>query len=139
MRKKHATQQDEAEINLTPMLDIVFIMLIFFIVTASFVKEIGIDVSKPQDNQQEQKEETKNIAITVTEDGWVWMEKRRIDLAQVQSNVERLKAERPNAAVVVVIAGEKTETGLVTRVMDEARQAVGYTSITLIRGEKPVQ
>ncbi|MDX1580118.1 MAG: biopolymer transporter ExbD [Alphaproteobacteria bacterium] len=139
MRKKHATQQDEAEINLTPMLDIVFIMLIFFIVTATFVKEIGIDVSKPQDNQEEQKEEVKNIAITVTEDGWVWMEKRRIDLMQVQSNVERLKAERPNAAVVVIIAGEKTETGIVTRVMDEARQAVGNTSITLLRGEKPVQ
>ena len=92
--------EDESEINITPMLDVVFIMLIFFIVTASFVKEAGIDVNRPEAATAVKKERA-NILIAISDKGEIWINKRRIDVRAVQANVERLKAENPQGTVVI--------------------------------------
>ena len=118
MRKKHGSDDDEVEVDLTPMLDIVFIMLIFFIVTATFVKELGIDVAKPNESQNEPTKEHKTISLAVTEDCWVRLQGRRIDPGQVSPNVQRLMAERPNAPGIITVEGE-APTKCVTEVMDQ--------------------
>ena len=122
MRKKHASEQDEAEINLAPMLDIVFIMLIFFIVTATFVKEEGIRVSKPQEApvDPQNQDKKKNVQMRITEDCWVIFgtEDRRVSPDQVGPNVQRLLAERPDAPVIISIEGE-AKSECVVEVMDQ--------------------
>ena len=123
-------QEEEAEIDLTPMLDVVFIMLIFFIVTASFVKESGIDVNRPPDvTDQPQDSENKNILFIVTESGDVMLEGRRIDIRSVRANVERLHAENPEAKVIVS-AHPKSKTNIFIRISDQAREA-GVADISL--------
>lgn len=113
--------EEEAEINMTPMLDVVFIMLIFFIVTASFVKEAGIDVNRPQAATAVKKERA-NILIAISDKGEVWINKRRIDVRAVQANVERLHAENPQGTVVIQ-ADKKSTTDILVQVMDGARAA----------------
>ncbi len=134
MRRKHSSEAEEAEINMTPMLDIVFIMLIFFIVTATFVKEVGIGLSKPDESKEPPPDsKIKNLSLTVTPDGWVWIEgrdRRRIDVRQVEPNAARHFAENPGAGAVITIEGD-TKTKLVTQVLDEIRQVDTYISITL--------
>jgi len=123
-------QEEEAEIDLTPMLDVVFIMLIFFIVTASFVKESGIDVNRPPAvTEQQQQTENKNILFIVTESGDVMLEGRRIDIRSVRANVERLHAENPEAKVVVS-AHPNSKTDIFIRISDQAREA-GVRDISL--------
>lgn len=138
MRRKHASEAEEAEINLTPMLDIVFIMLIFFIVTATFVKEEGLLVSKPAEAPDEpppQDQERRNIQMEVTEDCWVILERRRIDPGQVGPNVQRLMAERPNAPAIISVVGD-AKTDCVVEVMDQVRQGgVANSAITLRKQE----
>lgn len=117
-----ARQEDEeTQINLTPMLDVVFIMLIFFIVTSSFVRESGVEVSRPAAETAEQQERG-NIIIGITEAGKVWIDNREIDMRAVRVNVERLLAQNPESGVVVM-ADEGARTGLLVDVMDQARQA----------------
>ena len=128
MRSHSAKQQEEATIDMTPMLDIVFIMLIFFIVTASFLKEAGIEVNRP-DGTSARAQERANIMIAVTGDDEIWMEKRRIDVRAVRANVERLKAENPEGTIVIQ-ADEESSTGLVSEIMD-ALNAGGYTDHVL--------
>jgi biopolymer transport protein ExbD len=128
MRKHGAKQRDEAAIDMTPMLDIVFIMLIFFIVTASFLKESGIEVNRP-DGSSANPQEKANIMIAVTADNEIWMEKRRIDVRAVRANVERLKAENPEGTIVIQ-ADEQSSTGLVSEIMDSLN-AGGYTDHVL--------
>lgn len=111
----------EEEINLTPMLDVVFIMLIFFIVTASFVKEAGIDVNRPEAATAVKKERA-NILIAISDKGEIWINKRRIDVRAVQANVERLKAENPQGSVVIQ-ADKKATTDTLIKVMDASRAA----------------
>lgn len=123
MRKHSSKNQDEAAIDMTPMLDIVFIMLIFFIVTASFLKEAGIEVNRP-DGASGEPQEKANIMIAVTDGDEVWMEKRRIDVRAVRANVERLKAENPEGTIVIQ-ADIKSTTGIVAEIMDSLNQA-GY-------------
>ena len=120
MRRRHG-QEDDAEINITPMLDIVFIMLIFFIVTTSFVKETGIDVSRPTANTAKQKPKG-NILIAIKDNGEVWMNKRQIELRAVRANVERAHAENPEGSVVIV-ADKSSETGTLVEVMDQVKLA----------------
>ena len=117
-------EQEEAEINMTPMLDVVFIMLIFFIVTASFVKEAGIDVSRPEAATAVKKERA-NILIAISEKGEIWINKRRVDVRAVQANVERLHAENPQGTVVIQ-ADKKATTDVLVKVMDGARAAGVY-------------
>tara|TARA_E500000331_G_scaffold157300_1_gene152586 strand:+ start:116 stop:526 length:411 start_codon:yes stop_codon:yes gene_type:complete len=115
-------QEDEAEeINMTPMLDVVFIMLIFFIVTASFVKEAGIDVNRPEAATAVKKERA-NILVAISEQGEIWINKRQIDVRAVQANIERLKAENPQGSVVIQ-ADKKATTETLIKVMDASRAA----------------
>ncbi|SFC72545.1 ExbD/TolR family protein [Pseudoalteromonas denitrificans] len=115
-------QEDEAEeINMTPMLDVVFIMLIFFIVTATFVKESGIDVNRPEAATAVKKERA-SILVAISDEGAVWINKRQIDIRAVQANIERLKAENPQGSVVIQ-ADKKSTTDTLIKVMDAARAA----------------
>ena len=114
-------EEEQEEINLTPMLDVVFIMLIFFIVTASFVKEAGIDVNRPEAATAVKKERA-SILIAISDKGEIWINKRRVDVRAVQANVERLKAENPQGSVVIQ-ADKKSTTDTLIKVMDSARAA----------------
>ncbi len=117
-------KESDSEINLTPMLDVVFIMLIFFIVTASFVKETGIDVNKP-DARTPDVQEDGNILIAITENNEIWIDRRLIDPRAVRANIERLHAENPNGAVVI-LADKHSYNDSLVQVMDAARQAGVY-------------
>lgn len=121
MRRRVNLDEEEAGINITPMLDIVFIMLIFFIVTTSFVKETGIEVNRP-DAQTAVRNERGNILIAITESGDIWMDKRKIDVRAVRANVERMRAERPEGDVIVQ-ADKFSQAGVMVTVMDQVRLA----------------
>lgn len=120
MARRHAKTED-AEINITPMLDIVFIMLIFFIVTTSFTKETGATITKPI---AEQAVALRNgtILIGIRSNDDIWMNKRLIELREVRSLVERAKAENPEGSVVIV-ADKESRIGVVTQVMDQVKMA----------------
>ncbi|MDG1021162.1 MAG: biopolymer transporter ExbD [Emcibacteraceae bacterium] len=134
MRKKHSKAEDDAGIDMTPMLDIVFIMLIFFIVTASFLKEAGIDVNRPEGGAPpDNPEDARNIMITVTAENEVWMDSRQIDARAVRANVERLKAENPEGAIVIQ-ADREASTGVVARIMDSLNVA-GFRDHVLATSE----
>lgn len=124
--------QDESEeegvVDLTPMLDVVFIMLIFFIVTASFVKEAGVEVNRPQAQTSEQKNAA--VLIAIRNDNSIWMDQRRIDVRSVRANIERLHAENPEGAVVIQ-ADELASVKTFTEVLDAARQVVPPEKVSL--------
>ena len=115
---------DETEINITPMLDVVFIMLIFFIVTASFVKESGIEVDRPSAVTAVVKEQG-NILVAITAAGQIWIDRRQVDPRAVRANIERLHAENPQGSVVIQ-ADKNSTTEMLIQVMDAARQAGVY-------------
>jgi len=124
--RKFSKREDEAEINMTPMLDIVFIMLIFFIVTSTFIRESGLDVNKPPPSeQQQQPEDKKNILIQVDATNRVFVNVRPVDLASVRANIERLHAENPEGAVLIQPDPEAYAETVVS-VYDQARQAGVY-------------
>ena len=119
--RKRDAAADEAEIDLTPMLDVVFIMLIFFIVVASFIKEAGIEVNRPDSSQSDPTDAT-SIVVTITGDDQIWMENRRIDIRAVRANIARLLASDPEQSFTV-----KTESGASAKTLievgDAAREA----------------
>ncbi len=117
-------QDEKEEIDMTPMLDVVFILLIFFIVTASFVKEAGIDVNRPEAATAVKKERA-NILVAISDKGDIWINKRKVDVRSVQANIERLKAENPQGTVVIQ-ADKKSTTDTLIKVMDSARAAGVY-------------
>ncbi len=122
MRRRHRiSERESAEIDLTSMMDVVFIMLIFFIVTTSFVKEAGIEINRPTAASAE-RQERGNIMIAVSESGAIWIDQRQVDLRAVRANVERLRAENPEGAVVIQ-ADEGSRTGILVEVMDQVRLA----------------
>ena len=122
--RKIAKQQDQdgAEIDLTPMLDVVFIMLIFFIVVASFIKEAGVEVNRPDDNQPDDPEDATSIVVEVASDNQIWMENRRVDIRAVRANIQRLLAEDPEAPVTIKVE-KGAEAGIVVDVADAARES----------------
>jgi biopolymer transport protein ExbD len=120
-RRRRTREAEESEVNLTPMLDVVFIMLIFFIVTASFVKEAGIDVNRP-DAATAEKKTKGNILVAITENGQIWIDKRQVDPRALRANIERLFAENPQGSVVIQ-ADKNSKNGLLVQVMDSARLA----------------
>jgi biopolymer transport protein ExbD len=128
MRRRRAREREASEVNLTPMLDVVFIMLIFFIVTASFVKEAGIDITRPPAATAERKERG-NILVAITESNQIWIDRRQVDPRSLRANIERMHAENPQGSVVIQ-ADVKSENGLLVRVMDAARLA-GVKSVSL--------
>ncbi|ATZ73885.1 biopolymer transporter ExbD [Idiomarina sp. X4] len=121
MARNRNREEEDASIDMTPMLDIVFIMLIFFIVTTSFVKEAGIQVNKPEANQAN-KEPSANIFIAIRDTGEIWMDKRQVDVKRVAANLERMLAEQPTD-LVVIQADKKAEHGRVVEVMDQIKEA----------------
>ena len=118
-------EEDENEINLTPMLDVVFIMLIFFIVTASFIKEAGIDVNRPDAPVTESKPEEANILVLINANDEIWIDRRLIDPRAVRANIERLHAENPKGSVVIQ-ANKKSTNKVLVWVMDSSRNAGVY-------------
>ena len=126
MRRRRAIIGEETEeIDLTPMLDVVFIMLIFFIVTATFVKEIGIDVNSPDKNQNVKDADKQSIVVQITNRDRIRIRGRDIDFRAVRANIERLHAENPDAPVVVQPHPDST-TETMLHVMDSVRQAGVY-------------
>jgi biopolymer transport protein ExbD len=121
MRRQRKASAEEAEVDLTPMLDVVFIMLIFFIVTASFVKESGMDVNRP-DAATAVVKPRGNILVAITPSGQIWIDKRQVDVRSIRANLERLYAENPQGAVVIQ-ADEESKNGLLVAVMDAAKLA----------------
>ena len=128
MRARRNRKKSESEVNLTPMLDVVFIMLIFFIVTASFVKESGIEISRPGASTATRKEKG-NILIAITANDQIWMNRRQVDPRALRANIERMHAENPQGSVIVQ-ADVSAKTGLLVKVMDAAR-AAGVKSVSL--------
>ncbi|NQY26065.1 MAG: biopolymer transporter ExbD [Piscirickettsiaceae bacterium] len=130
MRNRHSRRQSGAiaEVNMTPLIDMVFILLIFFIVTTSFVKETGVDVSRPSAKTAVKKEKA-NILIAIKPNGEVWMDKRLIDRRAVRANVERMHAENPEGSVII-LADKDSKTGLLIEVMDQARLA-GVANVSI--------
>jgi biopolymer transport protein ExbD len=129
---QNLVDEEEAAIDMTPMLDVVFIMLIFFIVTASFVKEAGIDVNRPEAATAVKKDRA-NILIAISDKGEIWINKRRIDVRAVQANIERLRAENPQGSVVIQ-ADKKATTETLIKVMDASR-AAGAEDVSLAARE----
>ena len=117
---------DESQIDLTPMLDVVFIMLIFFIVTASFVNEVGLSVDRPPTTDQPPPDsENRNIVFRISESNELRFEGRRIDIRAVRANVERMYAENPEAKVVIS-AHPKAKTEMFVKISDQSREAGVY-------------
>jgi len=130
MRRRIARSEDEAEINITPMLDIVFIMLIFFIVTTSFVKEVGLELNRPSNAPQEEKKISEVIAIRIESSGQIQVNNRPVDIRAVRANVEGELATKGFDTPVVVIADRAADSGLMVRVIDQARMA-GAASVSI--------
>ena len=133
MRRKRVRQEEDADIDITPMLDIVFIMLIFFIVTATFVKESGIDVTRP-DAETAVKQNRVAILIAIRDNNEIWINRRQVDLASVRANVEKLHAENPQGGAVIQ-ADRQAETGVLVEIMDQVRFA-GVGAISIAAEEK---
>ena len=120
-RQSLRSSQHREEINMAPLIDLIFLLLIFFMVTTSFVKEAGIDVQRPSAVTAQVREKG-NIFIAVTADGEIYMDKQRIDIRMVRAHVENALAEHPLAAAVIV-ADRSSDTGSVVDVMDQCRLA----------------
>ena len=127
-----AGEKDKSEINLTPMLDVVFIMLIFFIVTASFIKEAGLDVNRP-DAPPDQVTAKANILVAISAANEIWIAKRRVDPRAVRANIERLHAENPEGSVIIR-PDKRAYTETLVGVMDAARQA-GVFDVKIAAGD----
>ncbi|MEM1435481.1 MAG: biopolymer transporter ExbD [Pseudomonadota bacterium] len=123
-------EEAEEQINLTPMLDVVFIMLIFFIVTATFVKEVGLDVNQPEDDKPKTIDpDKKSIVVRITNRDRIIISQRDVDWRNVRANIERLHAEVPEAPVIIQ-PHEDSKTETMIHVMDSARLA-GVDAVSL--------
>ena len=132
---RHSIEESEdTGIDLAPMLDFVLNLLIFFIITTSFVKESGITVTRPEALTAENKENG-NILIAVRPNGDVWMDKQKIDVRDVRSAIERLHIERPEDTVVI-IADKDSKTGVLTKVMDQVKLG-GVAEVSIAAAPPP--
>lgn len=126
--KRLPKAEEDNELNLTPMLDVVFILLIFFIVTTSFVKETGIDVNRPSATTAEKKSQG-NILIAINANGDIWIDNREIDIRAVRANIQVLKASYPQSSVIIQ-SDQDASTGKLVKVMDQIRLA-GVQNISI--------
>lgn len=134
MRRK-SRANDEAEINITPMLDIVFIMLIFFIVTTSFVKEKGLEVSRPSNSPPKEVKKNKGpIVVKIDANGNITMKGRMLERKAVEANLEREKAEKPDSPLIIA-AHPDAETDALVTILDAA-EAVGVGSVSVATTRK---
>ena len=131
--RRHASaESEETGIDLAPMLDFVMNLLIFFIITAVFVKEIGITVSRPNSSNAEKKE-AGSIVVAIRPDGEIIIDSRVIDIRAVRANIERLHAQRPEDSVVVA-ADKGAHTGVLVNVIDQVRQG-GVQNVSIAASE----
>ena len=130
MRKKpgFGGDEEENEINLTPMLDVVFIMLIFFIVTASFIKEAGIDVNRPEAVTADSMEDA-SILIAISANDEIWIDRKQVDPRAVRASIERMHAENPKGSIVIQADKESTNE-MLTVVLEAAKQA-GVSNVAI--------
>lgn len=127
-RSRFGASEEGSDINLTPMLDVVFIMLIFFIVTATFIKQTGIDVLRPE-AQTSLKKPTVSVLVAISEGGEIWIDKKRVELSTVRSTIEALHAENPKGGMVIQAdKGAKYEK--LKGVLDAAR-AAGLSEVAI--------
>ncbi len=125
-----ASEENDEQINLTPMLDVVFIMLIFFIVTATFVKEVGLDVNQPEDDKPKTIDPNKrSIVVRITNRDRIIIAQRDVDWRSVRANIERLHAENPEAPVIIQPHAD-SQTATTIHIMDSARLA-GVFNVSL--------
>ena len=129
MRRKFKKNREESEINITPMLDIVFIMLICFIVTTSFVKEISIDVNRPTKSPIKEQKKSEVISVRISGEGQIFVQDRLITLDAVRANIESNLALKPQATVVVV-SDREADAGFLVKVIDQSRLA-GARNVSL--------
>jgi biopolymer transport protein ExbD len=129
MRRRFKKNREESEINITPMLDIVFIMLIFFIVTTSFVKEISIDVNRPTKSPIKEQKKSEVISVRISAEGQIFVQDRLITLDAVRANIESNLALKPQASVVVV-SDREADAGFLVKVIDQSRLA-GARNVSL--------
>lgn len=130
MRKRHRPE-DETEINITPMLDIVFIMLIFFIVTTSFVREKGLDISRPSQDPEtvEQQDDNLPILVRINQISMISVNNRQVEPDAVRANLERERAQNPSSPLIIA-AHPDSDTNSLVRVLDAAN-VVGITTISV--------
>jgi biopolymer transport protein ExbD len=129
MRHTHSKQESAAEsVNMTPLIDMVFILLIFFLVTASFTKESGIDVDRPTASTAI-REEQGSMIIGINKNGEIWMENQQIELRAVRAHVEHNHAQNPEGTVII-LADENARTGTTVEVLDQVRLA-GVTNVSI--------
>ena len=126
-------QEEEKVADLTPMLDVVFIMLIFFIVTATFIKETGVEVNRP-DTETAQLKKTVSLLVAVAADDGIWIDKKKVDIRNVRPMMERLHAENPKGGLVIQADGA-SKVEKVLAVMDAAR-AIGISQVAIAGEEK---
>ncbi len=119
---------DESDINLTPMLDVVFIMLIFFIVTATFIKQTGIDVFRPDADTAENKP-TVSLLVAIGPKGDIWIDKKKVDVAAVRANIERLRSENPRGTMV--IQADRLSNYKQTKAVLDAARAAGVSEVAI--------
>ena len=128
IRYARGARSRKSEINMTPLIDMVFILLIFFIVTTSFVRESGVDLQRPSAQTAETKEKA-NVILGLTAAGQVFVEGRPLDIRSVRAYMERFLAETPDGAVVIV-ADKESMTGATVQVLDQCRLA-GVKNISI--------
>lgn len=117
--RRHAPESEDHGIDLAPMLDFTINLLIFFIITTSFIKEAGVTVVKPEAVTASGRD-SGNLLIAIRENGDIWMDRRRIEQRDLRTQLERLHIERPDDTVVI-IADKAAQAGVVAEVMDEVR------------------
>ncbi len=129
MRRRHSSGSESmARINVVPLVDVMVFLLIFFVSTASFLKEAGIEVNRPT-AQTAAKQEKGNIIIAISKEGEIWLDKRQLDMRMVRPTVERLHAANPEGAVIIV-ADREAMTGVTVQVMDQVRLA-GIANVSI--------
>ncbi len=131
--RRHLPPAEDSDLDMTPMLDIVFIMLIFFIVTTSFVKESGIAVNSP-DAETTTQQDNANIFIAITGEGEIWIDRRPVDPRSVRAIVARLHADNPEGSVIIQ-SDESAATRVLVDVMDQVRLA-GVEGIAIAANKK---
>jgi biopolymer transport protein ExbD len=136
MRKRRASQNDHEGshgIDLAPMLDFVINLLIFFIITAVFVKEVGVEVNRPTAFEQPEESDNESIQIQILENGEIWVDNRAVDVRAVRANVERMSAVNPDSGVLI-LAQERAPTGTLVEVVDQVHLG-GIYNITFTTTE----
>ena len=134
MRRRGDQEQSATGLNITPLIDLVFILLVFFVVNTSFVKEAGVEIERPSAKTAVTQEQA-TILVAVTRDGEDWIDKQRVDIRALRGHIERLHAESPEGSAVV-LADAAAPAGIVMQVVDQARLA-GIAKVAVAATDQP--